>query len=186
MENSQISRLPSNSIYYMLICAVLVLAFLLIGIYPSKKSLDNQSEEAARLNDQIEDQKILQPLYKGLLERVRSFDSADSKLPDKGRLAIDQVDQISSIIGGIANKCGFSLVEATPDVKTMSKDSKSLAVRVVMKGEFKSFRKVLLEFAGLSYVEHIEELQIQEGPEGKEFILKLWLSLYEAKGNVKT
>lgn len=186
MKRTQFSGLPSASVSYLVICSALVLAFLAVAVYPSLRTKDSQDKEIDQIKAQIEDQKVLQPIYTMLLEKLRQEDAANLQTVPKTVLSFDQIDQIASLLGEIVKKHGLRLITATPDVKTMAKDAKSIALDVVMKGDFQSFRKVLLELIALPYVEHAEKLQIQEIADGKEFRLKLWLATDGAKGDVKT
>lgn len=186
MERIKIASFPTQSMSYLLICAALALAFLLVGIYPSGRAMKQQAEEIVQTQARIEDQKVLQPIYKGLLDRLRNADAADTVLLPKTGLSLDQIDHISSILEGIASKHGLHLMMATPDVKAITKDSKLMAVSIVMRGSFLGFRKVLLDLVELPYLEHTEEMQIQETSEGKEFKLKIWLAIDGTKGDVKT
>jgi hypothetical protein len=42
-------------------------------------------------------------------------------------------------------------------------------------------RRFLFELEKLPYLEHVEEIQIQEALEGKEFRLKTWLAVNSEK-----
>ena len=178
-------KMPTVSVIYLFVCATLVLAFLVVGIHPYRAILEGQNAEIFRIQAQIEDQKVLQPVYTGLVERMRNGEATGEAVLPKTALPLDRIDQISSLVGEIARKHGLQLVTATPDVKALSKNSKLLTVYVVMQGDFLAFRKVLLDLVELPYVEHTEELQIQETAQGKEFKLKIWLAIDGAKEDVK-
>jgi hypothetical protein len=81
------------------------------------------------------------------------------------------------MFGEIAAGCGMEVSAVSPDVKSLANDPRFLSVRLALKGNFFNFRKFLLELANLPYLWGIEELQVQEGPDGKEYSLKAWLKI---------
>jgi hypothetical protein len=51
----------------------------------------------------------------------------------------------------------------------------------VLRGNFLKLRKFLLELEKLPFMEHMEELQIQEAFEGQEVRLKTWVAISHEK-----
>jgi hypothetical protein len=56
-----------------------------------------------------------------------------------------------------------------------------MAVSLVLRGNFLRLRKFLLELEKLPFMEHMEELQIQEAFEGQEVRLKTWVAIGHAQ-----
>jgi hypothetical protein len=50
-------------------------------------------------------------------------------------------------------------------------------VNLILKGNFLSFRKFLINLGGIAYVDHIEEIVIQGKTDAKEYRLKLWVAI---------
>ena len=177
MEQRQSIKLPGQSIGYLLMCGLGVLAFIAIGLYPSQRSLGALDMEITKVRDNIEEQKVLSPLYKELLEKTQVKGSDVLPSPIKSRLPQDKTEEIPVIFGQIARKCNLEAISITPDVMSLADGSGLLLVNAVMKGNFLDFRKFLIELGGIPYLEHIEEIHIQEAVKGKELRLKIWLVL---------
>ena len=71
----------------------------------------------------------------------------------------------------------MTLVSAIPNINALTGDAQLLSVNVVLRGEFAQFRKFLIQLGGLPYVQHIEEIAIQDNPDTKEFRLKVWVAV---------
>jgi len=97
--------------------------------------------------------------------------------PGKGRLSRDKIDEVPSIFGEIAQKSGLEAVSISPDVKSIATNSGVLLLNAALKGDFFDFRKFLIELGKIAYLEHIEQIQIQEILVGRKFRLKIWLAL---------
>jgi len=177
MEQKQSIKLPGQSLAYLLMCGVGVLAFIAIGPYSSRKSLATLDMKITKIRGHIEEQKVLYPLYKELLEKIQVKGSDILPSPIKSKLPRDKTEEISVIFGEIAERCHLEAVSIIPDVMSLADGSGLLLVNAVMKGDFFDFRKFLIELGGVPYLEHIEEIHIREAKGGKELRLKIWLAL---------
>jgi len=179
MKEKQSKKNPGQSIVYMVICAVIILAFILFGLYPRWKVSGQQYMEITKYQAQIEEQKLLHPLYQKLSEKLQAIDSKILPSPSKSKLPKDKTDKTSSIFGEIAQKSELEAVSITPDVKSIISGSGPLLINTVLKGDFFDFQKFLIELGGIPYLEYIEQIQIQALPGSREFRLKIWLALSE-------
>ncbi len=177
MEQKQSIKLPGQSLAYLLMCGLGVLAFIAIGPYSSRKSLGALEMKITKIRSHIEEQKALSPVYNDLLEKMRVKGSDILPSPIKSRLPQDKTEEIPIIFREIAKKCNLDAVSIIPDVKSLDRDSGFLLVNAFVKGNFFDFRKFLIELGKVSYLEHIEEIHIQETIGGKELRLKIWLAL---------
>ena len=175
MELKKLSNdLPRQSLMYLLLCAGGVLAFALVGILPSYRNLNELDNSIANLNAQIEEKKILLPIYQKLRES-QAAGFKDEPVLAKTGLPESRIDNMLDMFEEIARTNGLEATSAVPELKSSAGDSKSLVVHVMIKGNFFNFRKLLVALADLPYLDHVEEVQIQEGSNGKEYSLKLWL-----------
>lgn len=181
MELKQLPKIPAQSAYYLLVCSTGILLFILIGLYPQQASLSRLDEDIAGIRARIEEQKVLFPLYKELVGKVPKKNLEMRLDSNKTGLSIDQIDGIAIQFSKIAQECDLEATSVTPDVKSLANNSKSMSVHFVLKGDFLKFRRFLLELEKVPYLEHIEEIQIQETVGGKEFRLKTWFALSTQK-----
>jgi hypothetical protein len=178
--------IPQKSIYYLLLCSIGILMFILIGLYPVHSSLSGLDEEIAGIKARIEEQKVLFPLYKELAEKVRKkMDSELLRYSGKIALSIDQIDAISTRIREIAEESNLETISITPDAKSLANNSKSMSVSLVVRGDFLKFHRFLFDLESVPYLEHIQEIQIQEALAGREFRLKTWVAVSREKSKLK-
>jgi hypothetical protein len=182
MQIRQILRkIPKRSVYYLLLCSSGILLFIAIGIYPLQNSLSRLDEDIAGIKARIEEQKVLFPLYKELMGR---FQKKDSKLllnAPKSSLSVDQIDGIATIFKKIAQQCNLETISIAPDAKSLANNSKSMSVSLIVRGDFLTLRKFLFELEALPWLEHLQEVQIQEVLAGKEFRLKTLVAISNEK-----
>ena len=169
--------MPGQSIGYLLMCALGVLAFIAIGPYQSQRSLGALDMEITKIRGNIEEQKALSPVYKDLLGKLQIKGSDILLSLIKSKLPQDKTEEIPVIFGEIAKKCGLEAVSMIPDVKSLADGSGLLLVNAVIRGNFFDFRKFLIELGKVPYLEHIEEIHIEQAMEGRELRLKIWLAL---------
>ena len=87
------------------------------------------------------------------------------------------ISTISAVFGDAARSSGMSLVSANPQISAMAGGAQTLPVNVTLQGNFMNFRKFLISIGGIPYVQHIEEIFIQEAPNTREFRLKILLEV---------
>jgi hypothetical protein len=179
-------KVPKKSIYYLLLCGIGLLMFILIGLYPLQSSLSGLDEEIAGIKARIEEQKVLFPLYKELTERIRKKkDSELLRYSGKIGLSIDQIDGISTRFKEIAEESNLETLSIAPDAKSLANNSQSMSVSLIVRGDFLKFRRFLFDLETVPYLEHIQEIHIQEALAGKEFRLKTWVAVSREKSMLK-
>jgi hypothetical protein len=183
MQIKQLPKIPAQSVYYFLLCSTGILLFVFLGLYPVQSSLNHQDQDMAKMKARIEEQKVLYPLYQELLLLGKGQKKDSNLLPasSKAGLSMDQLGNISILFKNMAQESSLQAVSVTPDVKSLTTNSKNISVLLVVKGDFLKLRRFLFELERLPCMEHIEEIQIEEAGGGKEFRLKTWLAVNSGK-----
>jgi len=176
MIERQTKRIPMESISYLLICTLGIFAFILIGPYMSGKSLGKMDMEINKLQIQREKQQLIYPFYQSLLKKLQ-IEHKTLPSPPKSKFSRDKIDKISSIFSEILQETNLETISIIPDVKSIAKGSDFLFVNLVVKGNFFDFRTFLIELGGNPYLQHTEEIKIQQVPGGRKLSLKIWLLL---------
>lgn len=171
-------HVPAQSVFYLLVCGATIVVLLVVGLYPAQISLNRLESEITSLRARLEEQRTLFPIYRELLGKIQIKDPTEIPLPERVPLPADQIDKIPALFREVSQKCDLALLSATPDARSVTNSSQFLMVELVLQGEFLKFRNFLFELQKLSYLEHIEEIQIQSG--GREFRLKVWLTVRRA------
>jgi Tfp pilus assembly protein PilO len=170
-------NLPKQSLIYIGLGVIAILLFVLLGIVPAGKSLADLDARATEVQYRIEEQKALAPLYQTLKDRGGKEDMKFLPLPAKVNLPHAKISTITAVFGDAARSSGMSLVSASPQLSTMSGGAQTLPVNVILLGDFMNFRKFLVSIGGIPYVQHVEEISIQEAPNAREFKLKILLAV---------
>jgi len=166
-----------RSIIYSLVCLSIILFIILVGIIPKQFSLMRLDQKIKSIQFQIEEQKSLYPIYQDLQKRTRARDSKALPSPLKSPLLRTQLDIIPATFREIARKANLDMVSASPDLNSLSSESKLLLINVVIKGNFFNFRKFLIGLGEVPYLERVEEIQIQQNEDTMELKMKVWLAL---------
>lgn len=170
--------IPKQSVTFFLICGIGILLFVMIIIYPNYTSLADMDMEIASLNVRLEEQKVLSPIFKDLIKKVRIKKTLDLPFPKKEKLSQDETEIIPLIIKEISKKSNIKFEKAVPDVESAIGGSGLLRIDVNLKGGFSNLRNFLLRLNELPYLEHIEKIRIRIENESHElqFDLKIWMA----------
>ena len=158
------------------ICAVGIVAFWVLIIFPSQKTAADLDQEIDKLNARIEEQRILTPLFHNLLQRAKKKGPTGLPAPEKSKLSHGDMNAISTVFQEIAGRHNLKLDEVTTDVNSLVQESGYLVMRLQLSGNFFDFRKFLVDIGSVPYLEHIEEVSIRSGNASKELNLKIWLA----------
>ena len=161
---------------YLILCIGVLFAFVLLIIYPYHVSLVDADTEIEITKDRIEEQKLLFPVFKDLLNKAGLKESSLLPLPEQKKLARDEIDGVSSMIQKIAQRSNLKVGGILPDVDSIIGGEGFLQMTVVMKGELLDLRNFLVLLGEVSYLEHIEQIQIRTTQDLKEIRLKLWMA----------
>ncbi len=177
MADLKTMNLPKQSLTYIGVGVIVILLIILAGIVPAGKSLANLDTRTAEVQQQIEEQKLLMPLYQTLMERAGKEEPKFLPMPAKASLPNTKISTIPAMFGDAARASGMSLVSASPQLTAISGGAQMLPVNVVLQGNFLNFRKFLIAIGGIPYVQHIDEISIQEAPNAREFRMKILLAV---------
>jgi hypothetical protein len=170
------STLPSQSVLLALLCGVAALVFIVLVILPSQKQDADLDADIAALKTRIEEQKILLPVFKGLLEKTKTVAPAGLPAPAKGKLARPEIARISKRLQDMARAHQLTAREITLDVNTATDSSGRLMVRFLAYGQFLDLRNFLIELGALPFFDSIEDLDIRASEGGETIGMKIWLA----------
>jgi len=171
------AKTPRRTIIYALICLSGILFVVLAGVVPKQFSLARLDQKIKSIQFQIEEQKRLYPIYQDLQKKTQAGGSKILPLPVRSAFLRTQLDTIPMTFREIARKANLDMVSASPDLNSLSGESKLLLVNAVIRGNFFNFRKFLIGLGEVPYLERIEEIQIQQNEDTMEFKMKIWIVL---------
>ena len=166
----------AQSLMIFAVCAVGILAFILLIILPSERAADELDQEVKTLNTRIEEQRILTPVFHSLLKRTKMAPPSDLPVPEKTKLTHGDVNTISNVFQDIAARHNLTLEDVKTDVSSMVGDTGYLSMQLRLNGDFYKFREFLIDLGSIPSLEHIEEINIRPLKKSRELEIKLWLA----------
>ncbi len=170
-------KIPQRSIIYLLIGFSLILIFIFGAIFPSQRTLRDLNGKIAQTSSRLAEQKALASIYETLRQRAQkqATDKEGARalpLPAKRETPRVQMDQLAGAVQEISRLARVELMSLVPALNSLSGDSKSIVMVATVRGEFYSLCRFLVGLGGLPYMEQIEEIHIQQSPDGLELRVK--------------
>ena len=174
-------ELDPRVIINLLICSGGIAVFILFLICPLQLSITRADQEIDRVKIQIEEQKILYPVYCELLKHIKQ------KNP-KGLFAKENEDpvqydseDITLLIKEIAAGNNLKVISIIHDVGSLIDDAEYEIIDASVTGEFKDFRNFLVGIGKMRYANYLEELQIEESGGGGDLFLGFKIRVFGKK-----
>ena len=171
-----INRLPTKNILFILLFGGGILLFVLLSIFPNYIAYSNIENEINALRQQIEEQKILSPIFTDLSDKTKFEKPENLPFPKKEKLSKNETGNISAIIQDIIRQNDFKIDSILTDVGGLMNGSGMLEINVEMTGDFINLRNMILQFGTLPYLEHIETIRIENTDEKQNVFMKLWIA----------
>ena len=154
-------KLPSRNVVLILIFGTGIILFVLFSVFPNYIAYSSITREIETLKGQIEEQKILSPIFNDLTNKTEFKEPADLPFPKKEKLAKNETGKISSDVQEIVERNGFALEKMTTDVDSLIQGSGLLKLNLQMTGDFLNLRPVLVQLGALTYLAHIGSIRIE-------------------------
>ena len=170
------SKLPTKNILFIILFGGGILLFVLLSIFPNYIAYSNIENEISALRQQIEEQKILSPIFTDLSDKTKFENPENLPFPKKEKLSKNETGNISAIIQDIIRQNDFKIDSILTDVGGLMNGSGMLEINVEMTGDFINLRNMILQFGTLPYLEHIETIRIENTDEKQNVFMKLWIA----------
>jgi len=171
-----ISKLPTKNIMVIALFGGGIIFFVLLSVFPNYIAYSNIENEIDMLKNQIEEQKILSPIFTDLSNKANFQDSENLPFPKKEKLSKNETSNISGIIQNIILRNDFKLNSILTDVGGLMDGSGLLKMNIEISGDFMNLRNLILEFGALPYLEHIENIRIDNTTDNHLILMKLWIA----------
>ena len=171
-----ISKLPTKNILFIILFGGGILLFVLLSIFPNYIAYSSIENEINVLKQQIEEQKILSPIFTDLSEKTKFESPENLPFPKKEKLSKNETGNISAIIQDIIRQNDFKLDSILTDVAGLMNGSGMLEISVEMTGDFSNLRNMILQFGTLPYLEHIESIRIENTNQKQKVSMRLCIA----------
>ncbi len=170
------SKLPTRNVIVISLLGGGILLFILLSIFPNYLAYSNIKHEISTLKNQIEEQRLLSPIFSEIKEKTKFKDPENLPFPQKARLSKNETGNMAAVIQKIIRQNDFNLINFLTDVDSFFEDSGMLKVSIEMTGDFMNLRKMILQLGALPYLSHIEYIRIDSNADIQQFQLKIWIS----------
>ena len=183
MDRNRLLPVPKATLLLAGLCALCVLAFLLLVIVPLNRDLAENQRTIARIQRQIAEQKVLFPVFGRLfasLKSLRREDTGGLALPAAAKFSRTELDALQPIVEKLCRDNALVLRSCRPDPTSLNQQASALAYNLQVQGPFANLGAFVRQMIGhLGFVQKIEQLALTRAPEGGQLIcdLKLWLAI---------
>jgi hypothetical protein len=172
------SILPTQSLVFLALGAVAILAFIFLIILPGQRLAAELDREIAGLTVRVEEQRVLAPIFTTLLAKTKARATSGLPAPTRAKLARAEIGAALKRLQELAAAHKMAVRELTPDVNTLTDASAHFLVQLLAYGQFMDLRGFLIDIEALPYFEGIKEIEIK-AVEGntKDIGLKISLTM---------
>jgi hypothetical protein len=171
-----LSILPTQSLICFLLCGAGIVAFVFLIIIPNNNAGAELDREIEKINERIEQQRILRPVFDSLLQRAKKKNPTELPTVKKGKLERDDIKQVSDLLQNMAARHQLQIRDIQTDVNEIMKNTGFLLMQVQAVGDFMKFRDFLLDLGTIPALEQVEEINVQAIAGAREYRLKIWLA----------
>lgn len=173
---TELIPIPRENIQNLGISLIAIILFIFAVILPGYMNKLHLDREIITARSRLEEHKNLLPLYQSLIKAPMGH-SAVLVVPAGLRLEKAGLDSALMTVRSISDKNKMTVMALIPDLSYGSKNEQSLAVNLTLRGSFENFRTVLTKLGALPYMDHIEELSIQQKPNTQTLAFKVKIIL---------
>ena len=171
----KLPKLSSQSIIYLMMCGGGIVVFIMITILPYKKALRQMDQDIENIIASINEQKILQPIFKDLLKQIKAKETQALPVVPQSAIGRRDTGRLAAIFQEMARASRLQLSGFAPDLNTFVDNTGVLKVTVSVAGDFLDLRSFFLELARLPYLGHIEQVVVKTAKHGKKADFTLWM-----------
>lgn len=171
-----LSLLPTQSLVCFLLCGAGILAFVFLIIIPNSNTAAEMDRDIEKINERIEQQRILRPVFDSLLQRAKKRNTTELPSVKKEKLDRDDINRVSILLQEMAGRHELEIRDIQTDVNEIMKNTGFLLMRIQAFGDFMNFRDFLLDLGTIPALEQVEEINVQAVAGTREYRLKIWMA----------
>jgi len=161
---------------YILTCGAGVIVFFILIIIPNQNTAAELDQEILKINDHIEQQRMLRPVFESMLERAKK--KQPTNLPATKIVKLDRGDitKISELLQDIAGRRDLKILDIGTDANEIMNNTGYMLMRIHATGDLMKFREFLMDLGTFPSLEKIEEIKIRAIEGSREYKLKIWMA----------
>ena len=147
-----ITKLPSRNIILIVLFGGGIIFFVLLSIFPNYIAYSNLENEINTMRNQIEEQKILSPIFSDLSHKAKFEYPESLPFPKTEKLPKDKAGNISGIIQNIVLLNNFKVNSMLTDVDGLMDGTGILKINLEITGDFMNLGNLILQLGALPYL----------------------------------
>ena len=180
-RDALLALFPERRLFFAAVCIGGLLGVYLLSIWPHQQAAEQLTLQFDALQRQIDDQKLLEPIYKRFTEILgdtQPSELGDLPLPHPERLEPDQLAGIEPLFRQLAEQSHLTVRQIGADLNSMINETGELKLALELQGAFGNLRGFMLKLGELPYLAHIERIEVRRETNlpGLHMELDLWLS----------
>ncbi len=162
------------AIYYALFTVVILASIYFLSINPMLKEKQRLSNDIAALQDRVQEQQILTPVYTALAGMLEPDIHSLPGYPAPG--FFPQAQGLDDLMAGLrqaALDTGLREVVFAPDLRSLDQNPEVIPVRGEFSGDYFNFREFMLNLVSGPNFKDMEVMEINQTPQGSIYILRV-------------
>jgi Tfp pilus assembly protein PilO len=167
-----------RSLAYLLFSAIVLAVMWAVTAGPARRQIAEARINQDKLKAKIEEQKILQPLYRKLQKLQKNNPGFTQKLPVKStEKEPADISQATGHLGFLAEKAGIEVMGLFPSMDFIEDGTGQILIEARLSGAFINLRQFLIDMTSWAGYGGINSLMIKSSSPEPEYVLKIWISL---------
>jgi hypothetical protein len=180
-RDTLLALFPERRLFFIVVCLGGILGFYLLSILPHQQAAEQLSLQIDSLQDRIDEQKLLAPMYTRftqLLGDTQPANLGDLPFPEPERLKPEQVAGIEPLFRHLAEQSRLQVRHVGADLNSMLNETGELKLSLEFSGEFNNLRGFMLKLGELPYLTHVERIDVrrENGAQGLHMEMDIWLA----------
>lgn len=170
--------LSRGSVVIIALSLIVLALIVLMGILPDRKEKDRLLAEAEILKAGLEKQRILNPLFISIRDRLDHKTGLEITLEDMDlKFGPGNIDNAPELLSAMALSAGMDWHDFFPVPESLAGRPGAMKLEGSLIGEYLAFREFLLKLASWESFIRLELLEVRSREGFPEYIVHVWMSI---------
>jgi len=169
-------EIPKKMIRNMAIMAASLVAVGAVMIYPNIKGLAQLEAESVTLRKQLEEQKMLMPVFAEMLNRTKGMKDNPLPMPERQPLSTDEIRSALGKLRQRAEGMNLEVTDIVPGIRGFVENAQRVVVDISLTGDLSSFKSYLLSLNADPFIDIIQSIQVVSQTDRSQFRLTVWFA----------
>jgi hypothetical protein len=175
MENKTTLQMSNQKMIWLTVFLTAGLIVAMISLMSRQYFLRTLEKEVYAMKEEV----VLQNSLKSLYYSIKNQSNKQNSILNNDRTPTgferDQISLLPVMMQEVANRSGLKLIQASPELHALNTQANSLAINLILRGNFMNFHNWLIALGNLPYFDRVEEFKLEQTPLGLECQLRVRL-----------